>query len=538
MKCVFGCIGILSLLSAYGCAGIHLHSDADYTLAKGASAAFKDANLTNSVADERKLMADILTRELQVVHDNTLARRDATLMSVVDGRSVESSWQNLGKSIDNRWTDLVGATNDANTLVQTLATLETDQSGLQAAADDYYDTTRANKAAKAPPLQWPIPEAATHPENFSPQFIKTVYDRWRDRKQTVVADLQAIQKYPLGDFGLLNTTIMQIQSADNAINTQLDTIKAEYNQKQKEYEAAVASQDGERIKKAAAGIRDGILQLEGEVQIPQDLQHFLESNGLKDLQLQGKLAALDEKLKAIDSVLETLSTGTAPADSPATAGPKTKTALAILAQIPSLADEIGDAIHYPHLASLTLESEHLRLLEQEINAKISRNQERISMLTQQRDAMGREVMYLASARQAFGRLKIGGMLDAEHNDPAVKQAASGKIPESATAPYSLAVTFSKTAPDVREDVSRALILYGDSWTVCRTKEEELDYRLIANQHDAAIDATEAAYLQWNNCIGVPLAQLEAYHASGIKPEDIANLIQAAGFAAVGVGVNK
>jgi hypothetical protein len=55
-------------------------------------------------------------------------------------------------------------------------------------------------------------------------------------------------------------------------------------------------------------------------------------------------------------------------------------------------------------------------------------------------------------------------------------------------------------------------------------------------HRSALENSSAAFAQWANLIGVPLSQLVAYHQSGIKSEDLANLINAAGFGAIAGGL--
>lgn len=89
--------------------------------------------------------------------------------------------------------------------------------------------------------------------------------------------------------------------------------------------------------------------------------------------------------------------------------------------------------------------------------------------------------------------------------------------------------------DVKRSLYRALALYANSIAVARTAQEEADYRLIALDHDQAVDSSEAAIHMWNALIATPVNQLAAYHASGIKPEQLAQLLALLGIA---VGVNR
>ena len=68
-------------------------------------------------------------------------------------------------------------------------------------------------------------------------------------------------------------------------------------------------------------------------------------------------------------------------------------------------------------------------------------------------------------------------------------------------------------------------------------QDEIHYMMIGVRHEAVVDNSENALGQFENLVAVPLSQLVAYHGSGIKPEQIGNLISAAGLSVIGVGVN-
>jgi len=90
----------------------------------------------------------------------------------------------------------------------------------------------------------------------------------------------------------------------------------------------------------------------------------------------------------------------------------------------------------------------------------------------------------------------------------------------------------------RELMVSALLRYANSWTLGRFVQEEMDYRVIGLRHLAVIDQSEVAFAQWENVLSVPIGQLVEYHSGGIRPEDVANLINALGLGAIGYGVNK
>jgi hypothetical protein len=62
--------------------------------------------------------------------------------------------------------------------------------------------------------------------------------------------------------------------------------------------------------------------------------------------------------------------------------------------------------------------------------------------------------------------------------------------------------------------------------------------LISLDHEQALDASEFALALWKHMIATPLEEFVGYHASGIKSQDIANLINAVGLAGIAIGVNR
>jgi hypothetical protein len=85
--------------------------------------------------------------------------------------------------------------------------------------------------------------------------------------------------------------------------------------------------------------------------------------------------------------------------------------------------------------------------------------------------------------------------------------------------------------------AESLAFVAESWSVGRTPAEEIDFLIAGIDHRAALESSSAAFAQWSNLIGVPLSQLVAYHESGIKSEDLANLINAAGFGAIAASID-
>ena len=66
---------------------------------------------------------------------------------------------------------------------------------------------------------------------------------------------------------------------------------------------------------------------------------------------------------------------------------------------------------------------------------------------------------------------------------------------------------------------------------------EYDFKVVNHRHRTSLELREAALRQWNNIVAVPVEQLDAYYASGIKPAELADLlVKALGLTAIAIGV--
>lgn len=85
---------------------------------------------------------------------------------------------------------------------------------------------------------------------------------------------------------------------------------------------------------------------------------------------------------------------------------------------------------------------------------------------------------------------------------------------------------------------RALAYLSESYSVARDRQLEAELRLIDTEYRVALSRSEASLASWNGLLSVPVDQLKAYHAGGIKPAEAASLTAqvAQALAAVGIAV--
>ena len=153
-----------------------------------------------------------------------------------------------------------------------------------------------------------------------------------------------------------------------------------------------------------------------------------------------------------------------------------------------------------------MESEHLRIEIARLRGTIALNEEELTILDDQVATYSREVVAL---RFALNRAK------------------------SASSVIALAA---ETDPSKQQYAAEALAYLAESWSLGRTPAEEMEFSIVALHHRRALANSAAAFEMWANLIDVPLSALVAYHESGIKAEDVSNLIQASGLGAIAVRV--
>lgn len=84
--------------------------------------------------------------------------------------------------------------------------------------------------------------------------------------------------------------------------------------------------------------------------------------------------------------------------------------------------------------------------------------------------------------------------------------------------------------------SKALLSYASAWTLGRVPAKQVDYLLIDQDEQAALDESEVALRQTNSVIKAAMAQIVALNAAGLKPEDFSNLWQALSLTAIALRV--
>ena len=292
----------------------------------------------------------------------------------------------------------------------------------------------------------------------------------------------------------------EIRNARTAYLTELGVKRKAYKEALESHEKAFNSSTANEIRNFSEQLHKLLEQLG---QVAQGVS-TLESLGLTGLTVDDKIERAQEQRKLIGNVLEAFTqAGATPVVQPPS---DAATPVKVAYSLGVLDREKGRALRYPQLTAMVLENERLRiqivgLQQQAVNA-----QERLALMERQVESMFNEAQWLVQTNLAQDAISQDCTLDTIH-------------------------TTMKNKVECRELIVRTLLNYTNSWSVGRIMHEEIESQLIGMRHEAALVNSEIALAHWNNLIGIPLGQLVALYESGIKPTELAHLINAIGNAA-------
>lgn len=507
--------GLTCALTA-GCGGSHLYSKQDHELARQAQAAFDKADVSASLEAEYVLLADMLAHELAIVRRHTLARRDAELVAIIGATDDASSWQFLKARIAARERDLVGEGGQVIELYQAMALLPVHERFLRDHQTDYELLRQPGDPTLSCPL--PRPPAKPEPRLDPGPVARPSFQAFAEQCTRYQAALATLRDFaaPGSELGRINRDLAAIEELVRGVAAQ---VAAQLSaQRALEDQVAAARKAGASIdiRKELAARRDRVARLVASIAKHLGSAREVASRlGMSDLALDTTMTRVEEQRQAVDHLVEFLiqCQGELPARFP----PEIQLSLAIARTIPAIALELRGGRRFPRVGALVLESEHLRLEAEALAARRARADKRRTLLAQKRDALTTELRYLGQARAVLERL----------DEPTRRQPLFDAYRKNEL---------------VRRAVAEALLAYANAWTVGRVAQEEIDYMLIGQAHESALDASAAALAQWENLIRVPLAQLVALHGAGVTSDDISriigHIITAAGLTAVAIGVNR
>jgi hypothetical protein len=497
---------IISIFFLNGC-GLHLHRPEDAKLAQAASVAFNDAKLAEALKAEFDAAAEILNEEVGAIQRHSNARRDRLTSAIIGGSTNETSWKLLTDYSNNRLMDLLGEMPSGTNWGNIKKVLD--------AQNDLYDkfiTLRGDylmyegiRTSQDPRLDGIGGRLTAEDEGKLADPAKSQYKSYLGqlRKYEDLKKEAHISNFKSGRVG----TILRLRQAqeDNLLKanqaaTELKSLLQSVTKKRDD-EIAKANSHGKSLDE----ISEALQKAEKQADDAKKIFKTVLDGPSSDLEgLHKKLIATEEIRGQIAELL------TAAADAvagkpPKQPSPANSQKAKLLASVTAIRAGV-DGATYPRISDLLLESERLRIEIDRLHGLIALEEERKTLFDLQLTALGQEIKALYRVLQHIASTKPSGVLAEEQ---------SVKTQEAAVT---------------------SLMYLVESWSSGRTPAEVIDFLISGIDHRAALHNSSSAFAQWANLIGVPLSKLAAYHESGIKSSDLANLINAAGLSAIAGGV--
>lgn len=473
---------VLSFLLA-GC-GVHLHRPDDAQLARTALTTFKDVKLEDSIKNESIATSEILNSEIAAIRHQSRARRDKLLSIVIGEKNNTESRNRLTKYVDDRLEDLLGKGFSDKALITWLTAQENIEPQFESVRQFYltYGQLRKHDDPRIIRIGTLLSEQDA---DKLQEPLKTVYDSYTEHLKKYNETKKIALTVPVTK-GILGEIVSSLNAQEEKLiaasevaiieKTELDRIKKERDNKIAESQAPGKTAD--EISKATKEASDKTNE------IVSFLKKLLDPTNKNDLPgTQKKIIALEEIREKITGILPSV------ADAVAGQTPSSEDSekIKILESITAIRKGI-DGIAYPKISDLILESGRLRIELERLRGIVELEEERKAMLNLQLTYLSQEIKLLNNAKKR------------------------------------------------ENSIVESLAYLAESWSIGRTPAEEIDYLIIGIDHRIALRNSTAAFEQWSNLILVPLSQLVAYHESGIRSEDLANLINAAGFSAIAPGL--
>jgi len=519
-----------------GCSGLHIHQPGDFENAKSAQTHFNNAKLKETVTTERKRLATVLETELELVKRHTLARRDARLVYIIGEGESQKTWEFLEKDISDQIQDLGFTMEEFEQNIGNLSQLPVRVKDLAFELQGW--ERKRNKNPNLPILTCSsksgVPaDSATLDVNLSQ--LETI--NYNDFKEACGEYLKLVVK--TGD----EAKIAEIKAAKAEAENKIKEAKKLYKEARKEYATALNKQQASEsdITNAATAYKEKIEAFENLGDALENSDKFKKAEGafkaldlnlsgiMDDLKASTEIARLEVAREQILAMLSAVVNADSEFKEDVQAPANTNEIIGVLATVGKALEKSrkGVTVH-----SLQIEAE---LLKTDITAAERRKaffDKTLALLEEAQKAKIQEMLYLARMEQL--RRQIDGKKDKSGNKIQKGCLDSSKVNKGIARVFE---SSSGVDERCREKVFKLLVAYSNVWTFGRVPQEQIDYRLIALHHDAALDVSELAFERWNTLLGVPIGQLVDLHATGIKPEDIATMINALGLGAIAIGVN-
>ncbi|MEQ9330766.1 hypothetical protein [Thalassobaculum sp.] len=508
-----------------GCAGAHFYSPENDKTAAAAKAASDGLNLVATIDQERGNLEKLLQSDIAMTAAFSRTLRDGELQALIEDSAGDPLSRRLQDSIARRMRTLTrgqaGATDDAPSPKAILDNADAQSSalsGLVSKRSNYTNTLLI--PSPACPADGPAVAADAAAVDAVLTQARQAWDDHPDVTRDLVAGVhgtyaEACAKYQDAAkalTGLVEGLIGQRAAAWRTRQEELgdavakaEAAKLDYKTALDDYLKASKAAGANPSEAAKKQLADGI----GKVR--KALGKLADANAF------GKAEATGEQIARIDLILKAAATGPLDAETLGKADDETRKAAAVAAMLPSLAGRLSTIAALeaaPPVNALIFEKNRLLALKLGADRAVDRAKARVGLRQRQFEATVAELEILLDADLQRARATAGGAI----------------------------TTSDLLRPDARPEKARrqmiaAVATYLNSFTGPRRIARELDYRLIDVTHAGALDASETSLRLWQDAVQQPVTVLAAYHESGVRQEDLIEILKAVGLFAIAGSVN-
>lgn len=482
-----GMAGAMLALLLAGCGGAHLYDADKDALGKEAKAQFAKAGTAAAFDPQHDTLKAFAERDATLAEQHARIIRDGVIQRALNGEPLAELTAEregpLGIAPGSSGTAALKQIGDARN------DLANARRKLTAAVQDYY----INWAGEPPACDETLNARPNPPDEIQAQLNRTETPR---RRRLLMDESYGDYRKKCG--GLIESQrrfdetlgVLPPTSYIRIVHKALADARAQLNARIKE-----AADARDAVAKSERAVKEAAVKAPAPV-APEVLARAKDfTNALEGLDGAaaavglGKEAAARKRIQAINTVLkaaidppeEKATDAAAEAASTGEADRKADIVAAtiILQALPTLADQIAalDAdLNAPPISALLIERARQQALLEQAQRTIRRTQDRIAALEAQFDALLTEAAWLRQAR-----------LSAQSPDAPLKRLVDAVY---------------------QGERGRALAAA----------------RLTDIDHQMAVDSSQYAYAAYQATIDTPVNQLAAYHAAGVKPEDLARLI--------------
>jgi hypothetical protein len=556
-------VSMLATLAAplllFGCAGIHLYDAGKDSTAKDVKTKYTELNLPGVIATEQQNLAALLEEELAVVREAHGLRLDLALLRMADddepisatitGQTIVAG-QTRPNSFSRRMTELGYKNSAALRAFLAASDLLSSRAETVSVRDDliYAKAGRRAPACGAPDSVKTLEEILGSVTGLVRGMLEIDIQAYEKACTTYLAARKSLREsLGEGEVGRAYDDWRGAQTALAAQRANAQELEHSLKKASEEYEAAIkaeqaagSSETRKQVEIAAGALRDAL-------------------KGARNASdLVGVPALSGSRIQAIDTVLTALAGERI--DAKKVSEPEVQRAALVAGEVPALVGEIEVLVQRtrtPAVSPLVIEKQHQLLLRDDALRRVNFAVQRVALLETKYYALVAEARFLLAQRdgvcnvlqptEASKRIKCD-TLQASLKDNKWTCTYQLERADQAAAPMTqdcakLAMTWGQGLRDGTAVEKRALweaiAGLGGRLAIARPQQDEADFRLAHLSHLEVAASDEFAIRAWDALITTPVNQLAAYHQTGIKPAELADLIvKAIGLGAIGIGVNR